>query len=112
MLRMCSWPVRDRMHFRQVKRREFITLLGRAAAAWPSSARAQHSSGTRRLGVLMGYAESDPEAKGFFAGFTQRLAELGWQFGMVELPVCHRLRVRDAHPNDRGADPGRRAHSR
>jgi putative ABC transport system substrate-binding protein len=61
-----------------MKRRDFITLLGGAAAAWPFSARAQQASGTRRLGVLMGYAESDPEAKGFFAGFTQRLAELGW----------------------------------
>jgi putative tryptophan/tyrosine transport system substrate-binding protein len=61
-----------------MNKREFITLIGGAAAAWPFSARAQQASGTRRLGVLMGYAESDPEAKGFFAGFTQRLAELGW----------------------------------
>jgi putative tryptophan/tyrosine transport system substrate-binding protein len=60
-----------------VKRREFITLLG-GAAAWPLAARAQLASGMRRVGVLMGYAESDPEAKVFFAGFMQTLAELGW----------------------------------
>ena len=66
------------MQFDQLKRREFITLVGGAAAVWPLAARAQQASGIRRLGVLMGYAESDPEAKDFFAGFTQRLAELGW----------------------------------
>ena len=60
-----------------MRRRQFITLIG-SAAAWPLAARAQSSNRMRRIGVLMGYAESDPEAKGFFAGFTQRLAELGW----------------------------------
>jgi putative tryptophan/tyrosine transport system substrate-binding protein len=65
----------------QVKRREFITLLGTSVAVWPLAARAQQASGMRRVGVLMGYAENDPEAKVFFAGFTQRLAELGWVEG-------------------------------
>jgi ABC-type uncharacterized transport system substrate-binding protein len=60
-----------------VKRREFITLLG-GAAAWPLAAHAQQPERMRRIGVLMGYAESDPEAKGFFAGFMQTLADLGW----------------------------------
>jgi putative ABC transport system substrate-binding protein len=60
-----------------MRRREFITLLG-GAAAWPFAASAQQVTGTRRLGVLMGYAESDPQAKAFFAAFTQKLAELGW----------------------------------
>jgi putative ABC transport system substrate-binding protein len=63
-----------------VNRRDLITLLG-AAAAWPLAAQAQQASGMRRVGVLMGYAENDPEAKVFFAGFTQRLAELGWVEG-------------------------------
>jgi putative tryptophan/tyrosine transport system substrate-binding protein len=61
-----------------MRRREFISLLSGAAVAWPLEARAQPSDRMRRLGVLMGYAESDPEAKGFFAGFMQTLADLGW----------------------------------
>ena len=65
----------------QLRRRQFIALLGGAAAAWPLVVRAQQASEIRRLGVLMGYAESDPEANGFFAGFTERLAELGWLDG-------------------------------
>jgi putative tryptophan/tyrosine transport system substrate-binding protein len=63
-----------------MRRRGFITLIG-GAAAWPLAARAQQASGMRRVGVLMGYAEDDSEAKVFFAAFTQRLAELGWVEG-------------------------------
>jgi putative tryptophan/tyrosine transport system substrate-binding protein len=53
-----------------MRRREFITLLG-STTMWPLAARAQQASGMRRVGVLMGYAENDPEAKVFFAGFTK-----------------------------------------
>jgi putative ABC transport system substrate-binding protein len=69
------------MRFNQLGRREFITLLGSAAATWPISARAQQPDRMRRIGVLMGYAEDDPEAQSRLAAFTQRLAALGWAEG-------------------------------
>jgi putative ABC transport system substrate-binding protein len=68
------------MHFRQWKRREFITLLG-GAAAWPLAARAQQGSRMRRIGVLMPFAESDPDATAQLSGFIQGLAQLGWTDG-------------------------------
>ena len=64
-----------------MKRREFITLLGGAAAAWPLGARAQQSDRIRRIGVLSGYAEDDPEARARLASFQQALQELGWIVG-------------------------------
>ena len=64
-----------------MKRREFITLLGGAAAAWPLAARAQQDGRVRRVGVLMAYAEADPEAQARFQAFRQGLADLGWVEG-------------------------------
>jgi len=66
---------------RQMRRREFITLIGGAAALWSQAASAQNLGGMRRVGVLLSLAESDPEGKAQFSGFTQGLAELGWVEG-------------------------------
>ena len=62
----------------ETKRREFITLLGGAAVAWPITARAQQPDRMRRLGLLMGYAENDPLSQPWITAFLQGLSELGW----------------------------------
>jgi ABC-type uncharacterized transport system substrate-binding protein len=62
------------------RRRQFITLLG-GAAAWPLSARAQQSGQVRRVGVLVGYAESDLMAQHRISAFQRGLQELGWREG-------------------------------
>ena len=64
-----------------MQRRDFITLLGCAAATWPLTARAQQRGLLRRIGVLMSWDESDPEIKTFFSSFMQGLAESGWTDG-------------------------------
>ena len=64
-----------------VNRRAFITLIGGAAAAWPLAARAQQPDRMRRIGVLMAYAESDPEGQARLAAFLQELQQLGWVEG-------------------------------
>ena len=64
-----------------MKRREFITLVGGAAAAWPLAARAQQPDRMRRIGVLAGLAEDDPEMKARLAGFRQGLEKRGWSEG-------------------------------
>ena len=64
-----------------MRRREFITLLGGTAAAWPLAARAEQSDRMRRIGVLMGFAESDPTAQSWIAAFQNALAKLGWTEG-------------------------------
>jgi putative ABC transport system substrate-binding protein len=63
-----------------MQRREFITLLG-GAAAWPLTARAQQSGRLRRLGILMTNSESDPEGQARIGAFRQGLQELGWTEG-------------------------------
>ena len=60
-----------------MKRREFITLLG-GAAAWPLAARAQQGDRVRRIGVPLSGDENDPVTKANVSAFTQALAELGW----------------------------------
>jgi putative ABC transport system substrate-binding protein len=63
-----------------IRRREFITLLG-GAAAWPLAARAQQDDRLRRIGVLVGGNENDPERKTRLSALTQALAGLGWTDG-------------------------------
>jgi putative tryptophan/tyrosine transport system substrate-binding protein len=63
-----------------VRRREFIMLLG-AAAAWPLAARAQREERMRRVAALMAWTESDPGYRSWFNIFVQRLSQLGWANG-------------------------------
>jgi putative ABC transport system substrate-binding protein len=63
-----------------IRRREFIALLG-GAAAWPLAARAQQAERMRRVGVLMGYAEADPAAQAQVMALRQELRKLGWEEG-------------------------------
>ena len=63
-----------------IRRRDFITLLG-GAAAWPLAARGQQSSRVRRIGVLMPTAADDPQSLARVGAFLQGLQELGWTDG-------------------------------
>jgi putative ABC transport system substrate-binding protein len=64
-----------------VKRREFISVIGGAAAAWPLAARAQQGERVRRIGVLMNMAADDPESQARLSAFVQGLQEFGWTVG-------------------------------
>jgi putative tryptophan/tyrosine transport system substrate-binding protein len=64
-----------------MRRREFITLLGGAGAAWPVALRAQQGERVRRIGVLMAHPESDPEFKAYVGAFREGLQKLGWTEG-------------------------------
>ena len=64
-----------------MRRREFISLLGGTAVAWPLVAHAQQPERMRRIGVLMGTAADDPESPLRVAAFAQGLGELGWTVG-------------------------------
>jgi putative ABC transport system substrate-binding protein len=81
-----------------MKRREFITLLG-GGAAWSVAGRAQQFDRFRRVGVLMGYPESNPAAQAQVAAFRQELHRLGWEEGRnvqidVRFPAADADRVR------------------
>jgi len=64
-----------------MRRREFITLLGGAAAAWPVVARAQQPARMRRIGVLLPATSDDSEYQAWVGAFLQGLALLGWTIG-------------------------------
>jgi putative ABC transport system substrate-binding protein len=64
-----------------MNRRDFITLLGGAAAAWPLTARGQQAGATRRIGALIAFAKDDPDTEERLAAFRQGLAKRGWVEG-------------------------------
>ena len=64
-----------------MKRREFITIVGGAAAAWPIMVRAEQTERVCRIGVLMAHAETDPEYRDYLAAFWEELNKLGWTEG-------------------------------
>jgi len=77
-----------------IRRREFITMLGGAAMAWPLAARAQQTERMRRVGVLMPESEGDPESQARVAMFHGRLQELGWTVGR-NLRIDYRWAIGD-----------------
>ena len=77
-----------------MKRREFITLLGGAAAAWSLAAHAQQPDRMRRIGVLMNLAADDAEGQARLAAFVQALQGLGWSDGR-NLRIDHRWAAGD-----------------
>jgi putative tryptophan/tyrosine transport system substrate-binding protein len=83
------------MQFDQLRRRDFITLLGGAAAAWPLGARAQQLDRVQQVSVLMGPAESDPEAQSEVVAFRQALQKLGWTGRNVR--IAYRWAAGDAN---------------
>ena len=64
-----------------MRRREVIALLGGVTAGWPLAAPAQQGEEVHKIGVLMNYAEGDPEGKGRFAALRDGLTKLGWADG-------------------------------
>src|SRR6516165_5900784 len=79
-VRVCAGGARQLASLPRLARREFITLLG-GAAAWPLAARAQQGDRVRRIGVLTTGDENDSFAKTQVSAFTQALADLGWTDG-------------------------------
>ena len=73
-----------------MKRREFISLLGGAAAAWPLAAGAQEREHMRRIGVFSARSADDPEWQARLAAFHQGLQELGWIVGR-NIRIEHRV---------------------
>src|SRR5436190_1220323 len=65
-----------------LRRRQFITLLGGAAAAWPFAGLAQQTGRVRRIAMLVGATENDPEAPVSSEAFRQTLNQLGWKEGV------------------------------
>jgi len=83
-----------------MKRREFITLLGGTAVAWPLAGRAQQ---TRRIGVMIALPEDDPELKKWLAAFRQGLEKLGWSEGR-NVQIDYRFAPAGARASERAKE--------
>src|SRR6266540_6261410 len=79
-----------------IERRKFLATLGSAAAAWPVAARAQQGERMRRIGVLVGVAEHDPDTKERLEAFQQGLDRLGWSEGR-NVRIDYRFAPAGAH---------------
>jgi putative ABC transport system substrate-binding protein len=77
----CGAPFDWSSRMTNIGRRQFITLLGGAAAAWPVAARAQQGSRPRRIGIIPPTTPGDSETQARLAAFRQSLEQLGWQEG-------------------------------
>jgi putative tryptophan/tyrosine transport system substrate-binding protein len=85
-----------------MRRREFISLLG-GAAAWPLAARAQQADRMRRIGVLMNFAADDASAQARLTAFLQALRQLGWMDGRnVRIDIRWSASDPDSHSQIRG----------
>jgi hypothetical protein len=76
-----------------IERRKFLATLGGAAAAWPLAARGQQLDRVQQVSVLMGPAESDPEAQSEVVAFRQGLQKLGWTGRNVRIAYANRMRT-------------------
>jgi putative tryptophan/tyrosine transport system substrate-binding protein len=81
IMQSCSGSGGDDMQFDRLKRREFITLVGGAATAWPLTAGAEQTGAMRRVGVLTSLAADDPQSQARLAALRQGLQEFGWADG-------------------------------
>ena len=84
-----------------MKRRQFIALVG-AAASWSFATRAQQAERTRRIGILMGYAQGDREGQAFVASFRDGLQKLGWVESR-NIQIDARWGAGDAEPTEQFA---------
>jgi hypothetical protein len=91
-----------------MRRREFITLVGGSALAWPFAARAQQPDRMRRVGVLMARDESDPEGQKQAAALRTGLQDVGWKIGQ-SLDLDFRWAVGDARDGARAGSLCHRA---
>jgi putative ABC transport system substrate-binding protein len=64
-----------------LKRRDFVRLIGSAAAAWPLTVRAQQPERMRRIGILLNVSSNDPQYQAWVGAFLQALALFGWTIG-------------------------------